>query len=147
MISVLVLAAGIQESGSAMDREAWKMPAGRHAPASFFAELDLTKEQREQIAALQKKHFQATSPLHQKMREAVFAYRQTMVLHPDDQAALAIKRQAIEEARRALHQKRAEFREEFERILTPAQRAKQRDAGFGEGVGWKGHGRRSGCGR
>ncbi|MGE5552098.1 MAG: Spy/CpxP family protein refolding chaperone [Bacteroidota bacterium] len=147
MLSILVLAIGMQQIGLAWGRKTGKMPARPDAAAGFFNDSSLTKAQRERIAALQRKHFLEIAPLRQKLAEAILAYRQTQVLHPEDEAALAAKRNAVKEARQALRLKLTGFRTELMQILTPEQRAKLHEAGFG---GWgapKGRCHGSDCGR
>ena len=116
-------------------------------PLSFLGEANLTKAQRERIAALQKKHFLETAPLRQKLMEAVFAYRQTQVLEPENEASLAAKREAVKEAHKALRQKATESRAELLEILTPEQQEKLRASGLGKWGGRKGCRRGGGCGR
>ena len=148
VVSVLMLAIGMQQIGLVMGcRDEGKMPAGPNAAASFFIDSSLTTSQREQIAALWKKHFLAITPLRQRLGEAMFEYRQTQVLQPHDKAALTAKGKAVEEARQALRLKATEFRAEFLKLLTPEQQAKLHDAGFGMWGARKGRGHGSGCGR
>ena len=147
VVSVLMLAIGMQQIGLAMCRDEGKMPAGPNAAASFFTDSSFTTSQREQIAALRKKQFLAITPLRQRLWEAMFEYRQTQVLQPHDKAALTAKGNAVKEAHQALRLKATEFRTELLKLLTPEQQVKLRDAGFGMWGARKGRGHGGGCGR
>ena len=147
VLSILVLAIGMQQIGLAWGRKAGKMPAGPDAAAGFFNDSSLTKTQRERIAALQRKHFLEVAPLRQKLGETMFEYRQTQVLNPENEAALTAKRKAVKEARQALRLKATGFRAGLLQILTPEQQAKLIKAGFGRWGGRKGRCHGNGCGR
>ncbi len=101
--------------------------------SSLFDDESLTKEQRMRIAALHEKYYRETAALRQKLREAVFAYRQAKILDPRDQKTLQAKYQAVEEARLPLRRKMAEFRIELAKVLTPEQQVKLWEKG-----GWRG---------
>jgi len=139
--TVLILVIGIQQFSLAWGRGNMNGNGSAVAAACILDDKSLTQAQRTQIAALQQKHFDGMATLRQKTQESMLAYRQTRALNPDDSAALAAKRKAVEDARLAMQKKAAELRGEFAKILTPEQQAK-----LGQGLGRQG-GQGRGMGR
>jgi len=117
-----------------------------------MANLDLSKEQADQLWQMREKHRNDTQPLRREMFQRRFELRKLFADPKVDGAAILAKQKELSVVQQKLSDQRAQLRVEERKILAPDQIKKLNEAPagrrYGHGrFGGKGFGAGAGCGQ
>jgi Spy/CpxP family protein refolding chaperone len=129
--------------GQAGGGPGWQNGHGGHG--RMASELNLSKEQQDQLAALRKQQWEGLRPLRDQMSQKQQEMRSLYTDPAAKDATIIAKQNELNALRQQMQDRTVQFRLEQRKIFTPEQLAKLKDMPIGYGRGsHRGHG--PGCG-
>ncbi len=129
--------------GQAGGGPGWQNGHGGHG--RMATELNLTKEQQDQLAALRKQQWEQNKPLRDQMYQKQQEMRSLYTDPAANDATIVAKQKEVNALRQQMQDRAVQFRLEQRKIFTPEQLAKLRDMPIGHGRGSR-RGFGPGCG-